>query len=193
MIGENGCQDVATSLVMQGIDASISIPIYDIFYLTIKPANHAQFLCDSIQEFSMIRNLARNCGAVACTINILDIDILTLGGVLCIYTPNTGMNVFFKLGNIIVENLPDDIINEIVYLSGITIPEGVISFTLEFVMDAIQSLLDRLIDIMSNNLEEYNINLLHWEELPEYYNIIKESGEMIMMLQYRQGTGAVIL
>lgn len=65
MVGTDGCSDVATSLVMQGVEPEISIPIYDIFFLKLMPGQKSTFLAESIPEFNAIRQLSVHCGAVA--------------------------------------------------------------------------------------------------------------------------------
>ena len=49
-----------------------------------------------------------------------------------------------------------------------------------------------LIDVLNNDLEEKGIALREWEELPDFYNTVKESGEMQEMRMYRQQIGAFL-
>ena len=100
MIGTDGCMDVASSLGIQGIDPAmqeISIPIYGPFFMKILIGQDSGFICDSIPEFTVVRQLNQNCGTVAIALNLMEMDILTLVGALLAFTPNTAMNCFLKL------------------------------------------------------------------------------------------------
>lgn len=192
MIGTDGCEDVASSLGMQGTDPEISIPIYEIFYLKILPGENSGFLASSIAEYNAIRQLSQNCGGVAAAINLLDLDILTLIGVELIYTPNTGMNVFMKLGDVLTGELEEQVLAELAALAGIPTPDN--SYTLTHMQgEIIEILFNKAIDYMQSDLESKGINLHHWEELPNYYNMTQETGEMAEMLRYRQMIGGLIL
>ena len=191
MIGTNGCSDVATSLQMQGTESDISIPIYEIFYLHILPAEHSNFMASSIPEANAIRQLAISCGGVSCTINLLDMDILTLAGVLCIFTPDTGMNVFFKDNIPDLANMTEEIVGTLAEMVGIPVQAG--NVTMDIAVKAIDMLFNKLVDSMEQNLGNCGINLKRWEELPEYYEYLKNSGEMQEMHSYRDIVGAAIM
>lgn len=193
MIGQDGCVDVASSLGVQGCDPEISIPIYEIFFLKLLGGQKTQFLANSMGEFNAIRHMAQSCGAVAATINVLDMDILTLIGVLMIATPNTGMNVFIKLGDIITSELPAEIIEQVASTAGIPIPDGALSSGIGLAQEVMQQVFDRLVDSIRDDLASNGINLQDWDYLPQYFTEIKESGEMAQMHHYRQQFGGMIL
>lgn len=198
MIGTDGCMDVASSLGMQGIDPAmqeISIPIYGPFFMKILIGQDCGFICDSIPEFTAIRQLNQNCGTVAITLNLLEMDILTLVGALLTFTPNTGMNCFLKLSAVDLANMSAELLSMISDAAGIPLPPGVndglVDIT-EVAGDILQAVFDMLIDVLNNDLEEKGIALREWGELPDFYNTVKESGEMQEMRMYRQQIGAFL-
>lgn len=197
MIDNCGCVDVASSLMGQGTDLSMSIPIYEAFYLKILVGNDSGFLAGSIQEFNALRKLAETCGSVAVTVNLLDMDLLTLIGAILIYTPNTGPNIFIKLGDILNNpELPEDILIMLAGLVGIPIPDGVMgnyTMQLKFALHLLQILFDRLVEAMQNDLGSKGIRMNKWEELPEYFNMLQNSGEMARMVEIRQQLGGIVL
>lgn len=197
MIDNGGCMDVASSLMGQGTDLSMSIPIYEVFYLKILVGNDSGFLAGSIQEFNALRKLAETCGSVTVTVNLLDMDLLTLIGAILIYTPNTGPNIFIKLGDILNNpELPEDILGMLADLAGVPIPDGVIgnyTMQLKFALHLLQILFDRLVEAMQNDLESKGIHMHKWEELPEYFNMLQNSGEMARMAEIRQQLGGIVL
>lgn len=191
MVGCDGCIDVASSLALQGADGCIGIPIYDVFMLQILPGDSTASISESISEFNAIRELSECCGAISAKINILGIDILTLMGILAVSTPYTGMHVFVKLGDILVEQVPLELIAEVANSVGIPIPSGAVNL-LGFAQDLIKSLLDTIIEKITDNLDVYGIQLHEWSDLPAYYNQVKGSGEMEEMMYYRQSTNAAL-
>jgi hypothetical protein len=192
LVGTNGCYDVATSMMMQGCEPEVSIPIYEIFYLSIKMGESSSFLAGSISEFNAIRILAEKCGAVAATINLLDTDILTLLGCIMVATPNTGMHVFIKTGEIISDLIDPDTLNQLAELAGIEIPSGY-SASAEALGKIIDFLFDRLMSILQDDLDNYGIYLHQFDELPQYFNTVRNSGEMEQMYRTRQMLGGAIL
>lgn len=198
MIGTNGCMDVASSLGMQGIDSAmqeINIPIYPPFNMKILIGQDCGFVCDSIQEFTVIKNLNENCGTVTITLNLLEMDILTLVGALLTYTPNTGMNCFMKLSAIDLINMTPDIIQMIAKAAGIPIPDGALNGAekmLDFAGEILDKLFEMLVDYLDDSLGSKGINLQEWDNLADFYNEVLESGEMEQMRMYREQVGAFL-
>lgn len=199
MIGTDGCMDVASSLGMQGVDQAmqdISIPIYGPFFMKVLMGQDCGFICSTIQEFTAVRQLNQNCGTVAITLNLLEMDVLTLVGSLLTFTPDTGMNCFLKLSAIDLVNLSADMLNMIVDQTGVPLPPGVADGLVDITdvaSDIIQSAFDILIASLNDDLDSNGITLREWNELPEFYYTVKESGEMQEMRAYRQSVGACIL
>lgn len=198
MIGIDGCMDVASSLGMQGIDSAmqeINIPIYPPFNMKILIGQDCGFICDSIQEFTAIKNLNENCGTVTITLNLLEMDILTLVGALLTFTPSTGMNCFMKLSAVDLINMTPDIIQMIASATGIPIPDGVLNGTeamLNFAGEILDKLFEMLMDYLDDSLGSKGINLQEWDNLADFYNEVLESGEMEQMRMYREQVGAFI-
>lgn len=199
MIGTDGCMDVASSLGMQGVDQAmqdISIPIYGPFFMKVLMGQDCGFICSTIQEFTAVRQLNQNCGTVAITLNLLEMDALTLVGSLLTFTPDTGMNCFLKLSAIDLVNLSADMLNMIVDQTGVSLPPGVTDGLVDITdvaSDIIQSAFDILISSLNDDLDSNGITLREWNELPDFYYTVKESGEMQEMRAYRQSVGACIL
>lgn len=196
MIGTNGCMDVASSMGLQGVDPSmmdISIPVYGPFFMKVLIGQESGFICDTIPEFTVLRQLNQNCGTVAVAINLLEMDVLTLVGALLTFTPDTGMNCFLKLSEIDLVNMSAELISSIAGATGIPMPPGVtdglVDIT-EVAGDILQAVFNMLIELLNNDLENKGITLREWEELPDFYNMIRESGEMQEMRMYRQEVGA---
>lgn len=192
MVGTDGCSDVATSLVMQGVEPEISIPIYDIFFLKLMPGQKSTFLAESIPEFNAIRQLSLHCGAVAASINLLDMDILTLAGLVAICTPNTGMNIFMKLGEILTGELEKEIIEQLSNLAGMPIPP-VAGGAFKVAGSIVEHLFSMMVSSVQESAEENGVAIHDWEELAPYYNDLRESGEMAMMSEYRAAFGGAVL
>lgn len=193
MIGIDSCCDVATSLAMQGTTREISIPIFDIFYLKILPSSQTQFIANSIPEANALRQLAVNCGGVSCLINILDMDVLTLAGVLCIYTPNTGMNIFFKNNLPNLAELADNIIAEMVRLAGIPVDLDTGFVGNDVAVKAFNLLFNKLVELISTDSSNFGISFRNWGDLPEYYEMLRSSGEMGKMRHFREITHAALI
>lgn len=199
MIGTDGCMDVASSLGMQGVDQAmqdISIPIYGPFFMKVLMGQDCGFICSTIQEFTAVRQLNQNCGTVAITLNLLEMDVLTLVGSLLTFTPDTGMNCFLKLSAIDLVNLSADMLTMIVDQTGVPLPPGVADGLVDITdvaSDIIQSAFDILILSLNDDLDSNGITLREWNELPDFYYTVKESGEMQEMRAYRQSVGACIL
>lgn len=196
MIGTDGCMDVASSLGLQGVDQAmqdISIPIYGPFFMKILIGQDCGFICGSIPEFTAVRQLNQNCGTVAVALNLMEMDILTLVGALLTFTPDTGMNCFLKLSAIDLANMSAELLSAIANATGIPLPDGVTEGLVDIVEVAgeiLQAVFDMLINVLSVDLDEKGITLREWEELPDFYNTIRESGEMQEMRMYRQEIGA---
>lgn len=197
MVGTQNCFDVASSLGLQGVDqnSEISIPIYEVFFLKILSSQKAGFICDSLGEFTALREMSTRCGSVAIALNIADIDLLTLIGAVLIATPNTGMNVFMKLNAI---NVTEDIVSMagmIADAAGVPVPEFALD-TLEsatqFIGELLQTLFDKLIETLQDDLASSGINLYEWDRLGDYYETIKSSGEMVQMQNVRSQLHAPI-
>jgi hypothetical protein len=129
---------------------------------------------------------------VAATINLLDTDILTLLGCIMVATPNTGMHVFIKTGEIISDLIDPDTLNQLAELAGIEIPSGY-SASAEALGKIIDFLFDRLMSILQDDLDNYGIYLHQFDELPQYFNTVRNSGEMEQMYRTRQMLGGAIL
>ena len=192
MIGQGDCQDVATSLGMQGTEPEISIPIYEIFYLKLLGGQKANFLAGSIQEFNAIRQLAQTCGAVAATINLLDMDILTLVGLVAVATPRTGMNVFIKPGEAITGELEEEILTALSSLAGVDLPP-LTHRAFNFSEKLVNTLFNRFIEQMNDDLRTNLIEIHQWSDFAPYFFSLRNSGEMEEMYRFRQMMGGVIL
>lgn len=177
--------DVATGLGMQGINEEISIPIYEAFYLKILPVEKARVLCSSLPEFTALRNLSSHCGAVAITLNIGDLDFLTLMGAMCIFTPKIGFNVLFKNNIVDLVNATEDVVEMLLSLSGLNMELGASTMNIDIAAHALQLLTDRLVQSLNDDLESKGINILDWSSLPELYNELKRTNEMNEMYKYR--------
>lgn len=198
MIGTDGCMDVATSMGMQGIDPSmmdISIPVYGPFFMKVLIGQESGFICDSIPEFTALRQLNQNCGTVTVTLNLLEMDVLTLVGALLTFTPDTGMNCFLKLSAIDLANMSAEILSSVAGATGIAMPPGVsdgLVDVVEVAGDILQAVFDMLIEILNEDMERKGITLREWDELPDFYNMVRESGEMQEMRMFRQQVGAFL-
>lgn len=191
------CLDVATSMGLLGANTAMEIPIYEVFYLKIAAGESVQFLCSEEEEFYMIRQLAESCGAVACAVNIIGCDTLTIAGVMLISTPNTGMNLFIKLGEIVTGDISEQgmaIISEITHipLPKVRMPGMGVGMNTKMLQQAIPVLMDELVENMNEELSEYGITVRQWEELPELYWTVRNTGEMANMHQHRQMFGGVV-
>ena len=197
MIGVDGCNDVATSLAKQGTDVDISIPIYGPFFLHLLAGKKTNFLTSHISEFNAVRQMAATCGAVAAAVNLLEADMLTLLGVLMIYTPNTGMNVFVKNNIPDLLDLTEELAKAVVSLTPLAVgADHMTNMTFaqtEVLSKALDWLINLLIERLDEDMATNGINLRTWNELPDYYNYLKESGEMEQMARYREMIQAAIL
>lgn len=177
--------DVAQQLDLQGAVPDISIPIYGVFFMKIQTGEHCRELATNIREYTEIRRMCKYCGAVCIKINVGDIDLLTLMGVMCVFTPRTGMNVFQRLGGPALDALQDGDAAVILQAAGMPIPEFMEDLP-GLVMQALDMLFDMLIDRLADNLDQYGITLHQWEEFNDYYNEVLQSGEMEAMAQIRR-------
>ena len=192
--GQGNCMDVASSLGLQGVNnfQDVSIPIYGPFFLKILTGGKAGFICGNIQENSVLQHLNASCGTVAITINLLEMDMLTLVGGLLAFTPRTGMNVFLKPSAVeLVDNI-SDLLPVVANLAGLTIPDMVFEsedLMIEFGGKVIQALFDMLIDALDKDLGSCGITIREWAEIPNFYNDVRNSGELQQMLQFRRQMG----
>lgn len=187
-IGNNGCCDVASSLAMNNVNFDVSIPIYEIAYLKILPGEKAGFICGSLPEYSALRKLASSCGAVAVTLNLLDLDILTLMGALCVYTPKTGAHFFFKNNIPDLQNLTSSIVEQLADLLGVPIVAELLD-TAQGVQNIGSELINKLVDLLVGRIESdlgtKGVAIHKWEEIDGFYSHISSTGEMQQMQQYR--------
>lgn len=203
MIGQDGCMDVATSLGMQGIDpemGSFSIPIYEVLYIKFLIGNDCGFICGSIPEYSAIKKLNESCGTVAITLNVADIDLLTLLGGLLTFTPNTGFNVFLKLSAIDLLDETADIlkmcIDACTDIIPMPIPYGLYDSQdemLHFLGDILEMIFNMAIELIDKDMGEHGVNIREWDELPDFYNEVKNSGELQQMREFRNAVGAFMM
>ena len=103
------------------------------------------------------------------------------------------MNCFLKLSAIDLANMSAELLSAIANATGIPLPDGVTEGLVDIVEVAgeiLQAVFDMLINVLSVDLDEKGITLREWEELPDFYNTIRESGEMQEMRMYRQEIGA---
>ena len=194
MIGQDGCQDVASSLAMQGTLEPISIPIYEVFYLKILAGTDTAMISGNLAEYNALRKLSTCCGSVGITINCLDLDILTLVGAVCVFTPRTGMNVFMKLGEILTDELTHEMITELASITNINPFSNAVTNEISnhIIPQLLQTVFDMIIDRLSDNLSSCGINVYSFDELGNYMNELQMTGEMEDMYQYRQMIGAMI-
>lgn len=199
MIGQNGCMDVASSLGLQGIDSSmpeISIPIYGPFFMKILMGQNAGFICSHIEEASALQQLSKNCGTVAVTLNICEMDILTLIGAVLSFTPNTGMNCFLNLTAVDLMNITADMVPLIAEAAGVPVPDAIIDGLEdyeEFLTDILNGLFDMLVNKIDEDMSANGIAVHSFEDLFALYQEVKESGELMEMRRYREAIGAFVL
>ena len=194
MIGQGDCSDVATSLRDMGTTGSsmeYSIPIYECFYLKFLPGGKTGFLCGNIQEYNVLRGLCMNCGAMACCINLLDQDILTLFGLFCLYTPNTGMTVFYKNNIPELVDMTEEIADQLANLAGI--PFDLNYGALDLASEALDILINKFMEKLQEDLGQRGISLRSWDDIPAFDQEITQSGEKMRMFRFRKQTQAQIL
>ena len=186
--GADGVPDVATSLAHQNICGDISIPVFEGVYLKIIPNGNLGFLCSSLQEAGALQNLGRTCGTVGIALNVLDMDLLTLIGCVCTYTPRSGANVFFKNNIPDITQLTEDLIGDIAGLAAIPFdPMGMSQeFMLDLANEAIDIIFHKLVDVIETDFATCGIGVHQWEELEIFYHELVESGEMEWMRKVRR-------
>lgn len=189
LIGQDGCLDPATSLVMQGIDTSmsgLSFPLIEPVYVKLLFGQDSQFMCNSMQELAILNKLRQSCGTVTAALNILDIEQLTIAGMLFTSTPNSGINVFMKLTAFDIVNMPIELLDNISDITGIPIPgTGLMENFTGIAEKLVDGLIDKVIDILNDKFTSNRINLRDWDELPDFYDWLVNSGEMREMHKYR--------
>lgn len=187
LCGTEGVPDVATSLAGQNIYGDISIPIFEGVYLKILQNGNLGFLCNSLQEAGVLQHLGRSCGTVGVTLNILDMDILTLLGCVCTFTPRTGANVFFKNNVPDVLQLSEDIIENLAGLSNL--PFDPLCSGSEYLLDiaskSIDIIFDKLIDMLETDFKSHGIGIHSWDKLPEFRHELLQTGELRWMQRIR--------
>lgn len=191
-ICKGNCSDVATSLAMQGCIPNMDIPIYEEFNLHIESGSNAGNIANSVQEYNVLRRLEMQCGAVIASISVEGIQALTLANALLIFTPSCGMTVFLKMLQINIEMINEQMVSVILEAAGMPIPDF-LDEAIGLVEEAISVVSHKFIGILQGDLANYGITLYPWDELPDYYNSIKNSGEMNMMYRNRQMNGAATL
>ena len=193
MVDMDTCVDPATSLRNMGtdLDLNLSIPIYEIFYLKLLPGGDTGFLCDNIIEYNMLRKLCVQCGAVACCINLLDMDILTLFGLLCVCTPNTGFTVFYKNNVPAITEMTEEIAEQLCELAGI--PYDPNYGALDFANQALDFLINKCMENVNDDLQSKGINIMPWDDIPEFTEQVTQTGEAHRMYMYRKNTKAQVL
>lgn len=190
LCGTEGVPDVATSLAGQNIYGDISIPIFEGVYLKILPNSNLGFLCDNLQEAGVLQHLGKSCGTVGITLNILDMDILTLMGCVCAFTPRTGANVFFKNNVPDVLQLSEDIIENLAGLSHLPFDPlggGGSAYLIDIASKSIDIIFDKLIDMLETDFKSHGIGIHEWEKLPEFRNELIQTGELRWMQRIRAG------
>ena len=202
-IQENGCPDIASSLASQGVDLNedISIPIFEGVYLKIMNGSKAGFLCNSIAEFQTLRSLSKSIGCVAFTINIAEMDLLSLFGLLATYTPQTGGIVFYKNNIPEIQALTEDMVMGLITATGLPIPEDVARMMVGSacgpgVMPApVQEVLDKVVERIFNKLMEdlssKDLQFVEWERIPELKEQLRRTGEDREMYQMRAMQGVL--
>lgn len=183
-IMEGSATDVAQQLGIQGADINMSIPIYEIFFIKIQSGDDCRELAQNIREYQAIRKLCKCAGAVQLKLNVCDLDILTLMGLLCIYTPSTGMHVFAKLGGPALDMITEGEAQALIQAAGLPLPDFMRDLP-AIAMQALDIVFNMAIDMLSNNLADYNINLHQWEDFADYFNQVQQSGELNQMARFR--------
>lgn len=193
MVDMDTCVDPATSLRNMGtnLDLDVSIPIYEIFYLKILKGGDTGFLCDNIMEYNMLRKLCVQCGAISCCINLLDMDILTIFGIMCVCTPNTGMTVFYKNNVPALVDMTEEIAEQLADLAGIPFDPNY--GALELGSEILNVLIERCMEKVDEDLNDKGIQCLPWEKIPEFVETVTQSGEAHQMYMYRKRSNAQIL
>ncbi len=184
------CVDVATSLALDGIPDEISIPIYEVFNLHITKASNAQHMCSSMPEFGAIQQVSKATGGIVAGINVAGFDILTLVSVLMNTTSNREFNLFFKINTIDLANLSADAIQMMADICNVPIDIS-LGYNQEMVENLLQTLLDKLMQIINNDTKQYGINTYSWEHFEDYYTNAKATGELQQMYNTRLQLGAI--
>lgn len=190
LCGQDGVPDVATSLAGQNIFGDISIPIFEGVYLKILPNGNLGFLCSNLQEAGILQHLGKSCGTVGITLNVLNMDILTLMGCVCTFTPKTGANVFFKNNMPDVTELAEDIVEQLAGISALPFdPLGGIgnSYLIDIANKALDIILDKLIKTLEIDFGSHGIGIHNWEELGAFHNELVKTGELRWMQKIRAG------
>ena len=184
------CIDVATSLALDGISDEISIPIYEVFNLHITRVSNAQYMCSSMPEFGALQHVSKATGGVVAGINVEGFDILTLVSVLMNNTLNGEFNLFIKINTIDLESLSADTIQMMADICRVPIDIS-LGYNQEMVENLLQTLLDKLMQIINNDTQQYGINTYSWEHFEDYYANAKATGELQQMYNARLQLGAI--
>lgn len=186
--GSEGVPDVATSLANQNVCGDISIPVFEGVYLKIIPNGNIGFLCSSLREAGILQNLGRVCGTVGIALNVLDIDLLTLMGCVCAYTPRSGAHVFFKNNIPDLTHLTEEVAGDLAGLAAIPFdPIGVgPEFILDIANQALEILFNKLVGVLETDFSTCGINMHTWDELSEFYAELVNTGEMEWMRKVRR-------
>lgn len=196
LCGTEGVPDVSTSLARQDIMGEISVPIFEGVYLKIIPNGDLGFLCSTLQEVGVIQYLGRACGTVGIALNILDLDILTVLGCICTFTPRTGANIFFKNNIPDITQLAEDITGDLAALVGLPFDPvlgGGKGYLLDIANKAIDILFNRLIETLEDDLGSKGIGIHKWNEIPIFKQELVQTGELLWMNRIRRGYNLPII
>ena len=185
MIGQDGCIDVATSLAMQNIDIDVDIPIYEVFHLKILAGEESGEVCESADFYEIIRHLSEACGGVTFSINLIGLNLLTIAAAYCVFTPNTGMNVFIWFNKFMLDYADMESTQKILSLTNLPISMNNFLQSGDAQQEAMQRIANRLIDSLNEDLQQFNITLRTSDEIYEYYNLLLETGELAEMQSLR--------
>lgn len=190
---EMGIFDLQSALGSQGVNLQegYSIPIYEIFYLKIAPKADAGILSASLEEYNVLSQLNRACGTICCTLNLFEMDLLTLLGAVCCYIPsslqNAGMYVFVKDNIPDLVNITEDIAVQILNLSGLNIEDlGGTTMNLEIAAQALDIVIKMLISALDRDLSSKGIRVFQWQILANFLDELQASGDYQQMLAYRK-------
>lgn len=193
-----GILDLQTALGSQGTDLQngMSIPIYDVFYLKIAPNCNPGMLCSSVEQYNNLDRLSKACGAVSFTVNLLDTDLLTLLGAVCIYLPsmlkNGGMYIFIKDNIPDLTNITEELATAMLGLTGKSKEAfGYTTMNLDLAVKVLHFLIELLIKMLNQNMQAYGIAVYDMEKIPVLMQDLYNSGDYTRMLNYRRNNNLI--